>query len=164
MGLRLRVNIKRLFPFVLFRSLAQLALWLAIVTVMAAVTSLFIHSRDELEVAVAGGVIGSLFTWIALLPYELRIEPAQLRECLVKVTAYLIRSRMTLSGNGPQIGVGEWLPNQRRFRWKGNEVEVLVDGGAVIVRGPRSMIRPLWRNFRGPWRTVLAPARPEEST
>jgi hypothetical protein len=150
----------------LFRSLAQLALWLAIVTAMVAVTSLVIQRRDEFEVAVAGGVIGSLFGWIALLPYELRIEPADLRECLVKVTAYLVRSKMTLNGdkNGAQIGVGEWLPNQRRFRWKGNEVEVLVDGDAVIVRGPRSMIRPLWRNFRGPWRKVLAPGRPEEST
>ena len=63
--LRLRLNIKRLFPFVLFRSLAQLALWLAIVTAMVAVTSLFIHRRDEFEVAVAGGVIGSLFGWIS---------------------------------------------------------------------------------------------------
>ena len=159
MGPRLRVNIKRLFPFLLFRSLAQVAFWLALVAGSAAVLSLFMHNHDELRFAVIGGMAGSLFTWIAILPYELRVEPAQMRECLVQVSAYLVRSRMTMQSPPDTAwpGVGEWLANARRFRWKGNEVEVVVDGDDVVVRGPRSMIKPLWRNFRGPWRKLLTP-------
>ncbi|HEX4178367.1 MAG TPA: hypothetical protein VHY57_08005 [Rhizomicrobium sp.] len=160
MALRLRVDTKRLFPFVLFRSLAQLAFWLAIVVSGAAIASLFIHHQGELQSAIVGGIIGSLFAWIPRLPYELRLEPVDMRECLLKVCAYLIRSNMThIEGRDrSQIGLGEWIPNPPRFQWKGNEVEVSIDGQAVIVRGPRSMIKPLWRNFRGLWRKVLTPA------
>lgn len=160
MGPRLRLNTRRLFPFLLFRSLAQVAIWLAIVAGILAVASLFIHGRERFQVAAIGGIVGSLFGWIPMLPYELRLEPADMRECLLKVCVYLARSNMTPTPAGEPAppGVGEWIANQRRFRWKGNEVEVSVDGKAVVVRGPRSMIKPLWRNFRGPWRKVLIPA------
>jgi hypothetical protein len=158
MGLRHRLTIERLFPFILFRSLAQMAIWLAIVVSSATVASLLVHSRGELQAELVGGIIGSLFTWIPLLPYELRIKPVETSECLVRLSGYLARSNMSPvdSGNRSKIGVEEWIPNRRRLRWKGNEVEILVDGNAVVVRGPRSMIKPLWRNFRGPWRMVVA--------
>ena len=159
MGLRHRLNIERLFPFILFRSLAQMAIWLAIVVGIATVASLLVHSRGELQAELVGGIIGSLLTWIPLLPYELRIKPVETNDCLVRLSGYLARSNMSpvQGGNRSKIGVEEWIPNRRRLRWKGNEVEILVDGSAVVVRGPRSMIKPLWRNFRGPWRMVIAP-------
>ena len=159
MGLRHRLNIERLFPFILFRSLAQMAIWLAIVVGIATVASLLVHSRGELQAELVGGIIGSLFTWIPLLPYELRIKPLETNDCLVRLSGYLARSNMSPVGGGTRskVGVEEWIPNRRRLRWKGNEVEIVVDGNAVVVRGPRSMIKPLWRNFRGPWRMVIAP-------
>ena len=152
----LHIDIKRLFPFVLFRSLAQLAMWLVIVTSGAILASLFLHHQGERQAAIVGGIVGSLYVWIAMLPYELRIEPTDTRECLKRVCVYLARSKMTptFTAIPAQIGVGEWTPNQRRRRWKGNNVEVLTDEKAIIVRGPRSMIKPLWRNFRGPWRSM----------
>ena len=160
MGLRHRLHIERLFPFILFRSLAQMAIWLAIVVGGATIASLLVHSRGELQAELFGGIIGSLFTWIPLLPYELRIRPLETNDCLVRLSGYLARSNMSpvAGGNRSKIGVEEWIPNRRRLRWKGNEVEVWVDGNAVVVRGPRSMIKPLWRNFRGPWRMVIGPA------
>ncbi|HEX4271351.1 MAG TPA: hypothetical protein VHZ32_08185 [Rhizomicrobium sp.] len=161
MNPRLRVNTRRLFPFVLFQSLGQLAYWLALVAALAAVASLIFHERDgRLFATVIGGVVGSLFAWIPLLPYELRLEPADLREGLVRVTTYLVRSNFGMPGgpNFDQIGVGEWTSNRKPLfgHWKGNEVQVSVDGNAIVVRGPRSMIKPLWRNFRGPWQNMLA--------
>jgi hypothetical protein len=137
-----------------------MAIWLAIVVGGATIASLLVHSRGELQAELFGGIIGSLFTWIPLLPYELRIRPLETNDCLVRLSGYLARSDMSpvASRNRSKIGVEEWIPNRRRLRWKGNEVEVWVDGNAVVVRGPRSMIKPLWRNFRGPWRMVIGPA------
>jgi hypothetical protein len=151
----LHIDIKRLFPFVLFRSLAQLAMWLVIVTGASAFFSLFLH-QGALRAAIIGGFIGSFYGSWNRLPYELRIEPTDTRECLQRVCVYLARSKMTptFTAIPAQIGVGEWMPNQQRRRWKGNNVEVLTDEKTVIVRGPRSMIKPLWRNFRGPWRSM----------
>jgi len=136
-----------------------MAIWLTIVVAGATVASLLVHSRGELQAELVGAVIGSLFTWIPLLPYELRIKPLETNECLVRLSGYLARSDMSPvhARNRSKSGVEEWIPNRRRLRWKGNEVEVSVDGNAVVVRGPRSMIKPLWRNFRGPWRMVIAP-------
>lgn len=154
----LHIDTKRLFPFILFRSLVQMAMWLAIVTGGVALFSLFLHRQGELQAAIVGGVLGSLYVWITRLPYELRIEPTDTRECLKQVCIYLARSKFTpaFTAIPAQLGVGEWTPNRRRLRWKGDNVEVLTDEKAVIVRGPRSMIKPLWRNFRGPWRATLA--------
>lgn len=160
MGLRLRVIIKRIFPFILFRSLAQFAFWIAIVTAGAAVASLFEHG-GRLQASIVGGMIGSLFTWVALLPYELRVDARDIRACLVQVSAYLVWSNMVMvdGGNPSQVGVGTWTANLPWWRkWKGNDVDVSVDGTTVVVQGPRSMIKPLWRNFRGPWNKVLKSA------
>jgi hypothetical protein len=156
--LRLRIDVNRLFPFILFRSLAQLTVWLAILAGVAVLFSLFLHRQGELQAAMVGGFVGSLYAWIATLPYELRIEPTDTGECLLRVCYYLARSKMTptFTANPAQIGVGEWAPLRKWPRYKGSNVEVLTDDKAVIVRGPRSMIKPLWRNFRGPWRAVLA--------
>jgi hypothetical protein len=156
--MRLRIDVKRLFPFILFRSLAQFAFWLATITAAAVLASLFLHRQGELQAAIVGGIIGSLYVWIAMLPYELRIESKDTRECLQRVCLYLARSKMmpTFTAIPAQIGVGEWTPNQKKRRWKGNNVEVLTDAKAVIVRGPRSMIKPLWKNFRGPWRAQVS--------
>jgi hypothetical protein len=151
----LHIDIKHLFPFVLFRSLAQLTTWLVIVTSGAILASMFLHRQGELQAAIVGGIIGSLYIWIAMLPYELRIEPTDTRACLHRVAVYLARNMVpTEEGICTRNGVQKWTPNQRRLRWKGNNVEVLTDEKTVIVRGPRSMIKPLWRNFRGPWRTI----------
>ena len=158
---QLHLNTKRLFPFILFRSLAQMAFWLAIVVSLAAVEALILdllHQRGALQAGIIGSIVCSLFVWTGMLPYELRLAPAEMRECLIKVGVYLARSNMTPVEQLPEPGAGEWIPNQRRFRWKGNEVEISIEGATVVVRGPRSMIKPLWRNFRGPWRKVLTPA------
>lgn len=163
MALWLRVNTRRLFPFGPFQSLGQFAFWLALAAGTAAVASLIFQERDgQLFATVIGGIVGSLFAWIPLLPYEVRLRPTDLREGLVRVIAYLVRSKMTMPAgpNREQIGVGEWISSRVPLlgRWKGNEVQVCVDGDVIVVRGPRSMIKPLWRNFRGPWRALLAPA------
>jgi len=161
MELQLHLNTKRLFPFILFRSLAQVAFWLATAAGLAAVEWLlldFLHQRGALQAAIVCGITGSLFVWIGMLPYELRLAPAEIRECLIKIGVYLARSQMTPVKQLSEPGAGEWIPNRRRFRWKGNEVEISIEGTTLVVRGPRSMIKPLWRNFRGPWRQVLARA------
>lgn len=158
---QLHLNTKRLFPFILFRSPAQLAFWLAILASAAMGTWVILHllhQEGALRAAIIGGIAGSLIVWIGMLPYELRLAPAELRECLVKVAVYLARSNMTPVKQLPEPSAGEWIPNQRRLRWKGNEVEIAIEGTIVVVRGPRSMIKPLWRNFRGPWRQVLTRA------
>ena len=73
--MKLHIDVKRLFPFILFRSSAQLAFWLAAVTGVAFLGSLFLDPHGELQAAIVGGIIGSLYIWIIRLPYELRIEP-----------------------------------------------------------------------------------------
>jgi hypothetical protein len=107
---------------------------------------------------VVGGIIGSLFAWMPLLPRELRVEPVEIREGLAKVCIYLARSNMIPSDTRSQNGVGEWIPSRQWIKWKGSEVEVSVEGRAIVVRGPRSMIKPLWRNFLGQWRNLLTQA------
>jgi hypothetical protein len=160
MGLQIRLVTERLFPFGPFRSLGQVAFWVASWVGGVACESLFVHARDILIVGAVGGAIGSLWGgWFGMLPYELKIEPTELRECLIKVALYLARSNMspTKAGDPAFPGVGEWAPN-RRIIWKGMQVEVTVNTEAVYVRGPRSMIKPLWRNFNGVWRKSLAQA------
>jgi hypothetical protein len=160
MGLQIRLALERLVPFGPFHSLNQVAFWIATWGGGIACLSLFIHDRHLLAVQAVGAAIGGVWGgWFGLLPYELKIEPTDLRECLAKVSVYLARSNMrpTRAGEPCHPGVGEWLPN-RRILWKGMEVEVSVKAGAIFVRGPRSMIRPLWRNFNGVWHNLLAPA------
>jgi hypothetical protein len=160
MGLRLRLAIKQLFPFILFRSLRQLAFWVVTITACAAIASMFVHG-GELQAAIIGGIVGSLFVWIAMLPYELCIEAPDTRACLTRICVYLARSNFTFVGeaNSALPGVGEWTLNRPWWRkWKGNDVAVSVNGTTIVVRGPRSMIKPLWRNFSGPWRKFHDPA------
>ena len=156
MALHLRLMLKRLYPFILFRSLAQFAYWLALVAATAAIASQFLRG-GELEACIVGGMIGSSFPWISMLPYELRVDTPDTRACLVQVVGFLVRSNFALVNgeNRTQLGVGDWTANRPWWRkWKGNDVEVSVDGATVVVRGPRSMIKPLCQNFRGPWRKV----------
>lgn len=158
MSLRLRLNKERLLPFGPFRSLGQIAFWVATWVGATACLSLFVHNRQLLLIQTIGVAVGGLWGgWFGLLPYELTIKPVELRECLIKVDTYLARSNMSPadSGDSSYPGVGEWVPN-RRMVWEGMQVEVAIEAGAVIVRGPRSMIRPLWRNFKGVWRPLIA--------
>ena len=158
MGLHIQLRTERLLPFGPFRSLAQIAFWMAMWVGATACLSLFIHDRPLLIVQAIGMAVGALWGgWVSLLPYELKIEPVDVRECLIKVGLYLARSRMRPAQDGDPAcpAVGDWVPD-RRIVWKGMDVEVSVQDGAVLVRGPRGMIKPLWRNFRGVWRNLLA--------
>jgi hypothetical protein len=158
MELRFRLNRERLLPFGPFRSVGQIAFWVATWVGATLCLSLFVHDRQLLLVQTIGMAVGALWGgWFGLLPYELTIKPLELRECLIRVDTYLARSKMIPSDPGDMScpGVGEWVPN-RRFVWEGMQVTVTIEAGAVIVRGPRSMIRPLWRNFKGVWRPLIA--------
>jgi hypothetical protein len=159
MAVHLHLITRRLLPFILFRSLGQLAFWLATFAAYAAIASIFLN-KGQLVASVVGGAIFSFIAWIPLLPYELRINAPDTRASLVRITAFLIKSNFARIDGGvsEELGVGAWatpLPWWRKY--KGNDVEVSIDGRVVVVRGPRSMIKPLWRNFRGPWREVLDP-------
>lgn len=159
MAIELRLSGRRLFPHLLFRSLGQFAFWLAIIAALAAIASIFLHG-GQLKATVFGGAVGSSLVWLPMLPYELRIHSPDTGECLKRICVYLTKSNFMRAGGSESdgLGTGIWTPNLPWWRrYKGNEVEVSADGSVVSVRGPSSMIKPLWRNFRGPWREVHDP-------
>lgn len=163
MGLQLRLVSGRIFPSILFQFMHRFALGLVFVLGTVAIASLFVHGgRFEALIggSIIGGMIGCLYTLISLLPYELRVGTSDTRACLAHVCGYLVRSKFVrITGeNRPELGVGEWTVNRPWWRkCIGGDVQVSVDGTTVVVGGPRSMIKPLWRNFKGPLRKVSEP-------
>jgi hypothetical protein len=160
MAIQLRLSARWIFPFIIFRSLGQLAMWLAMIAAFTAIASTVLNS-GELKAALFGGAIGSLIPWLGLLPYELRIDMPSTGECLSRIHIYLARSRYVPADNAEGVSSkgGAWIPNVPWWRrYRGQEVAVSVDGRSVLVRGPASMIKPLYRNFNGVWRGVHDPA------
>lgn len=134
-------------PFYPFLSYEQILIVLAIFAVGAVVVLVF-ASEDARMGIIIGGACGMAPSVLITAPYEIVVRTSRPLPWIDFTRNYLVASRYKRAANQPEDGE-IWVSALSAWRvWRDAKLTIIATNDGLHVKGPRSLIGPLARNYK----------------